>query len=57
MDDFDRAEQEISEQCGNGEISIGEYNKAMRDLQRDYLEEAREAAQRAYENELDRNNP
>ena len=54
MDDFDREEQEIGEQCGNGEISIGEYNKAMRDLQRDYLEEAREAAQRAYSSELDR---
>ena len=57
MDDFDRAEQEISEQCGNGEISIEEYNRLMKDLQRDYLEEARESAQRAYENELDRNNP
>ena len=54
MDDFDRAEQEISEQCGNGEISIEEYNRLMKDLQRDYLEEARESAQRAYENELDR---
>jgi len=54
MDAYDREEQEIEDQHRRGEITIKEYNKEMRDLQRDWRREAEESAQRAYDDEMNR---
>lgn len=48
-------EEEISEdQLANGEISTAEFNREMRELQRDARGYAEEAAQNAYDDEMGR---
>jgi len=54
MDQLEREEQALQDQLDRGEITIAEYNREMRELQREYRAAAREAAQDAYDRELDR---
>lgn len=51
---FDREENHLVEQFNSGLITRDEYNKQMRELQRDYRAAAQEAAQDAYDREMDR---
>jgi len=48
QDEVDGWEQELND----GLITMAEYNKKIRDRQRDYMDAAEEAAQDAYQNEL-----
>lgn len=52
MTPWDREEEQLERDRMNGLISNAEYNRAMRDLQRDYRESAQESAQNAYDREL-----
>lgn len=45
----EREEEILQEQLSNGEITIEEYNKALRQLYREAREYAREEADQAYE--------
>ena len=54
MDQFDSEEQEIERQYNDGEMSLKEYNKEMRELQREYRAYAEEAAQEAHDREMER---
>jgi hypothetical protein len=54
MDQFEREEELLSNQLSNGAISLREYNEEMRDMQRSYRDQARESAQEAYDNEMER---
>lgn len=49
---YELEEQQLEDDLNNGDISVGEYNSQMRDMQRSYREEAREAAEEAYDNEM-----
>ncbi len=50
---FDREVEILEQQRDDGTLSREEAERAMRDLQRDYSEDAREAAQDAYDREID----
>ena len=52
MDQFELEEEALDTELENGEISQNEHNAAMRELQRDYRSEAAEAAQNAYDSEI-----
>ena len=54
MNAWDREEEQLSRDLEAGNMSVKEYNLAMRDLQRDYRDSARESAQEAYDREMDR---
>ena len=45
-------ENRLCERFNSGEISLDEFNREMRELQRDYRAAAEEAAQEAYDNEM-----
>lgn len=49
---MEREEQDICDRHNNGEISLSEYNREMQSLQREYRAMAEEAAQDAYDNEM-----
>ncbi len=51
---YDREEQYIIDQMNSGMISQQEGRKQLRELQRDYRAAAQEAAQDAYDREMDR---
>jgi hypothetical protein len=53
MNQFDREVEQLENdlQCGN--ITLSEYNKELRDMQRCYRSQAEEAAQEAYDNVID----
>lgn len=51
---IEREERDIEERYARGDISLNEYNEEMRDLQRTYSGEAQEAAQDAYDREMER---
>lgn len=51
---LEREENHLVEQFNSGQISQEEYNKQMRELQRDYRAAAQEAAQDAYDREMER---
>lgn len=51
---MEREEAAIDLAVERGEMTRGEANKALRELQRDYAAAARESAQDAYDRELDR---
>jgi hypothetical protein len=51
---FEREEAHIIEMMNSGEISNAEGWKQIRELQRDYRAAAQEAAQEAYDRELER---
>jgi hypothetical protein len=50
---MEREEASLDEALAQGRISKAQYREEMRQLQRDYREAALEAAQDAYERELD----
>jgi hypothetical protein len=52
MGQYEREEEQLERELSNGDISVKEYNEQMRDMQRSYREEAQDAAQNAYDNEL-----
>lgn len=58
MDQRDREERQLEDDYQVGRITLTEYNRLMRDLNRDYRESAQgaaeDAAHEAYERELDR---
>lgn len=51
---YEREEDHLVEQFNSGQITQKEYNEQMRDLQRDYRAQAQEAAQEAYDREMER---
>lgn len=51
---FEREEAILDEQLAAGQISPSEHRSAMRELQRDYRAAAREAAEDAYDREINR---
>lgn len=51
---YDREEQYIIDQMNSGTISQQEGRQQLRELQRDYRAAAQEAAQDAYDREMDR---
>ncbi len=54
MDRIEREERQLEEELAEGKITQKDYNREMRELQRDYAAQAHEAARRAYERELER---
>lgn len=54
MDQFELEERHLQEEYENGNLSLREFNHEMLELQRDYQGAAEEAAQDAYDRELDR---
>ena len=49
--EMEAAEQEICDRFNDGEIDNSQFNKEMRELQREYRAMADEACQEAYDNE------
>ena len=54
MDIFEREERILQQQFEDGEIDISEYNRELREIQRDYSHYAHESANRAYDEEFER---
>lgn len=52
-DAFEREMDEIYEACNSGQITAAERDRQLRDLRADYRAAAHEAAQDAYERELE----
>ena len=52
MNAWEREEEQLERDLREGNISQRDYNIAMREIQRDYREAARESAHEAYEHEL-----
>jgi len=50
---YERAEQELEDDLSSGRISLTEYNAAMRELSREYQDAAHEAAEQAYDREME----
>ena len=53
MNWYDREEQQLEDDLAAGRITSAEYQKAIRELQRDYRAAAEELAECAYKRELD----
>lgn len=51
---FDREEESLERDLGEGLISQREYNEAIRDMRRELEDNAREVAQDAYDREMGR---
>lgn len=51
--DMEREEQDLCDRLNNGDIDMAQYNSEMRELQNMYMSMAEEAAQDAYDRELD----
>ncbi len=54
MDQFDLEMESLEEQHENGDITSKEYSRLIQEVERDYRDAARESAQDAYDEELDR---
>ena len=54
MDAFDREEQCMEDDYNAGNISLSEYRKQMKGLQRDFKAAAEESAHNEYNNEFER---
>jgi len=54
MDAFERELQSLDDDLENGAISPSEYNSTIRNCEQDYRGQAREAAEEAYDNEMQR---
>jgi hypothetical protein len=54
MDAYEREEEDIIRRENEGLITHKEAQKELRELRRDYLGQAQESAQRAYDEELER---
>ena len=50
---WEREEDQIDRDYENGLIDLVEYKKQIRDLRNDYMDAAREAAQNAYDREIE----
>lgn len=50
---FEREEQALEDELASGQITQAEFHEQMRDLERDYRDAAHEAAQDAYDRELE----
>ena len=53
MDQLEREEQFLEKDLAAGNITLAEFNREMRELQREYRESAQDAAWGAYHDELD----
>jgi len=53
MDVLEREERILQRQLDDGEISQAEFNREMREIERDYGAAAYEAAERAHDRELE----
>lgn len=53
-DPYDRERENLENMYERGEMNREEFNRAIRDLERDAYDEARERAQEAYDKEIDR---
>ena len=53
MTQIEREEDQLERDLADGMITAQEFNKQMRDLQREYRYAAEEAAQIAYDNEME----
>ena len=51
---LEREEDALTEEYNNGDMSLSEYNQAMQELHREYRAYAEEAAQEAYDREMER---
>lgn len=51
---MEREEEDICERHSSGEIDLAQYNREMKELQRDYREMAENSAQEAYNDEMGR---
>lgn len=51
---MERDQECLDRDLGNGAIDIKEYNQQMRDMEADYRAAARNAADEAYDREMDR---
>ena len=58
MNQYEREEEQLERDLAEGRISSAEYSRQLREMQRDYRDEARgaadEAAERAYQDEIGR---
>jgi len=54
MGQYEREEQYLEDQLAAGEITLKEFNREMRELQRDFRAAAEESAEQAYRDELER---
>ena len=58
MNQYEREEDQLARDLNEGRISLAEYNKLLRQMQRDYADEIRgmaeEAAERAYNDVMER---
>ena len=54
MDVLAREQRILEQQLENGEIDIQEFNRQMREVELDYGDQAHIAAEKAYDEELDR---
>lgn len=54
MSNLDREEELIARAYENGEITLEEYNHELQDIRREYRWMAEEAAQEAYDREMER---
>ncbi len=53
MDALAQELEDLNEELNQGNISLTEYNKGVQDLERSYRAEAEEAAQNAYDKEME----
>ena len=51
---FDREVEDLEQRLGDGLISTKEFNEEMREMERGYREQARDAAQEEYDREMNR---
>ena len=54
MTQLEREEENLEQQLEGGEITQQEYNRELQELYRDYRNAAEEAAQNAYDDEIER---
>ena len=53
-DQYEREEEALCDAYNAGELTLAQYNEQVRELQREYRAMAREAADEAYDREMDR---
>lgn len=52
MSPYEREEEILGAQYASGQLTLAEYNKSMRDLQREEQADVYERAEQAFQNEL-----
>jgi len=53
MDSLQREEERLAEQLECGQITLQEFNQELKELHREYREQAEESAQEAYDREFE----